>query len=580
MRKVLVLIYFFPILINSQKHDYNWLLGYGNSLEPKDTFGISIMNFNTSSLNPQIYFDKEKRIDFNGANVCMSDKVGNYIFTTNSKLILDASNNTMLNGNAMDNSNNSYTSVIPQTILALPTSSIDKYILIHDHATLTFTSIAATPIYYSIVDMAENNGLGKVVKKQVVISNDTLEFSKLTATRHANGRDWWLALGGYDTNFIYTFIVQDTTIRLNNKQKVDSIIYNGYGQATFAPNGEFYANISSISDQKGTKIYLYKFDRCSGHFTPIDQWHVNKTIFDIGVAFSPDSKIFYFNFWPYIFQIDLQSPKKRIDTLAINDYYIEDIGGGFKRYNPFGFLQLGPDNRLYCVPNSESRNMHVINHPNVLGEGAELKQHYIKFPSLHLTLPMHPNFRLGPIDGSPCDSLSIDNVPVAEFRYNQDTTNYLKINFTDLSYYEPTQWHWDFGDPNSPQSTSMDTSPIHTFSATGVYDVCLTVKNTNGQNTECKKLQLGTTSTKKAIEEKMISIYPNPVREKFTLFINDYLPIDAHLVLTDQMGNVKYTGKVYHGWNSIDISTLLNGIYYISCSDLKRDLGKCIVIKI
>ena len=63
---------------------------------------------------------------------------------------------------------------------------------------------------------------------------------------------------------------------------------------------------------------------------------------------------------------------------------------------------------------------------------------------MHSNLPTFPNYRLGPIDGSESDSLDIDNIPVAEFRYDQDTMNYRCIDFTNLSWYEPEEFWWDW----------------------------------------------------------------------------------------------------------------------------------------
>ncbi|MBK9402556.1 MAG: hypothetical protein IPN36_17455 [Bacteroidetes bacterium] len=45
-------------------------------------------------------------------------------------------------------------------------------------------------LYYSIVDLSFNGGLGKVVQKNIQIRNDTM-CDGITATRHGNGRWWW-----------------------------------------------------------------------------------------------------------------------------------------------------------------------------------------------------------------------------------------------------------------------------------------------------------------------------------------------------------------------------------------------------
>jgi len=52
------------------------------------------------------------------------------------------------------------------------------------------------------------------------------------------------------------------------------------------------------------------------------------------------------------------------------------------------------------------------------------------------------------------------------------------VQFTDLSYFYPTTWLWDFGDG----TTSTEQHPIHTYAAPGAYTVSLNVSNAYGYN--------------------------------------------------------------------------------------------------
>ena len=54
----------------------------------------------------------------------------------------------------------------------------------------------------------------------------------------------------------------------------------------------------------------------------------------------------------------------------------------------------------------------------------------------------------------------------------------LDVSFTDLSTQQPTSWSWDFGDGGS----SSDQHPAHTYIASGVYTVSLTVTNASGSH--------------------------------------------------------------------------------------------------
>ncbi len=73
-------------------------------------------------------------------------------------------------------------------------------------------------------------------------------------------------------------------------------------------------------------------------------------------------------------------------------------------------------------------------------------------------------------------------LPVANFSSNV-TKGYapLTVQFTDLSE-NATEWKWDFGDG----ANSTDKSPVHIYSNEGKYNVALTVKNVNDNNTIMK----------------------------------------------------------------------------------------------
>jgi len=71
-------------------------------------------------------------------------------------------------------------------------------------------------------------------------------------------------------------------------------------------------------------------------------------------------------------------------------------------------------------------------------------------------------------------------IPVANFRSNV-TEGYtpLTVQFTDLSE-NVTEWNWEFGDGD----TSSEQDPVHTYSATGTYEVSLIANNENGTDSK------------------------------------------------------------------------------------------------
>ncbi|HBZ66663.1 MAG TPA: hypothetical protein DEO70_07480 [Bacteroidales bacterium] len=73
------------------------------------------------------------------------------------------------------------------------------------------------------------------------------------------------------------------------------------------------------------------------------------------------------------------------------------------------------------------------------------------------------------IELMPCQSL---------FSFLQDSTNPMFFNFLNQSSGPGDEWVWTFGDGNS----SSEINPIHLYSDTGNYEVCLTIRNSQYPN--------------------------------------------------------------------------------------------------
>jgi len=75
--------------------------------------------------------------------------------------------------------------------------------------------------------------------------------------------------------------------------------------------------------------------------------------------------------------------------------------------------------------------------------------------------------------------------PIADFSFElqQDT----QAVFTDESSSAAVEWAWDFGDGN----TSEEQNPVHTYSSTGTYTVCLTASNSQGSDQICQDVVAG-----------------------------------------------------------------------------------------
>jgi serine protease len=92
--------------------------------------------------------------------------------------------------------------------------------------------------------------------------------------------------------------------------------------------------------------------------------------------------------------------------------------------------------------------------------------------------------RINALAAMNCVSATLNWAPVADF--SGAPTNIIEgqaVNFTDLSYYNPTTWTWTFTG-GTPASFSGAVPPAITYNVAGTYQVELTVTNANGTDTK------------------------------------------------------------------------------------------------
>lgn len=558
------LLFLWPITLVAQKHDYIWAMGYdGGSISIEQPwFGITELHFSdfgkVDTVNVQF-----ATTNFNDTNASICDKNGNPVFFFNGIHVDNSTWGIMENGDTL-NPPAIFGYDLQQGAIAIPISNNQsKYLLFHLTESI-FDGIgsASSHLYYSIIDQEKNNGLGCVILRKQLLIQDTLDFGKLTITRHANGRDWWLMVPKFNSNNIYTLLVQGSNIYTNQQEIEGSIIESGLGQAAFSPDGNWYAIVNLVNGfDEDDFLDLFRFDRCQGTVSNRLKINIGKYAYSGGVSFSKNSRFLYVSHFDHIYQYDLwainiESSKK---TVAIFDGFTDPFP------TRFYLAQLAPDGKIYInIPNG-TRLLHTIQYPDKEGTACTVKQHSFHLPTYNASsLPNFPNYRLGSIDGSPCDTLGIDNIPLANFRSDQDTIDLLKLIFTDLSNYEPADWFWEFGDG----ATSMDTSPVHIYQSPGVYEVCLTVSNANGNDQACDTLYLGVVNTTDPLKSKVsIKVFPNPTTGIFQIVLNDYYPINGKVHFYNSIGRLIYQQDLFHAWNTINTSSWVSGIYFYKILD-------------
>jgi hypothetical protein len=319
-------------------------------------------------------------------------------YTTN---VYDTSGNIMFNGDTIIGEG-WYNELV---IITNPANDSTYYLF-----SIGVTSIYG--LYYSIIDMRLNNGLGAVTVKNVQLQSFE-QVDCLNAVKHGNGRDWWLifrksdfSIGGSNNDW-YSYLITPDSIQNFSVQSIGSQNRTNLGGT----------NLLGL-------IELYDFDRCSGLLSnPVTiEPDVGSPPFPYtwNSAFSPDASKLYVSTADQttrLFQYDLNAPnitlsKDTLWTISSPQY----AGGG---------LKLAPDNKIYLasiyyngvqfpypyqdtVYNMYNMNLSVINQPDSLGTACDFQPYsfYLGGKRTYLGLPNNPDYTLPAISGSPCDTLT------------------------------------------------------------------------------------------------------------------------------------------------------------------------------
>src|SRR4030095_3575322 len=99
-----------------------------------------------------------------------------------------------------------------------------------------------------------------VDKNNIHIIEDTITQGRLTACKHANGRDWWVITHKFYSDIYYKVLVQpDTTIVISQAIGPIETSNDILGMAKFSADGNKYCFLNN-----DLTLDLLDFDRCTG----------------------------------------------------------------------------------------------------------------------------------------------------------------------------------------------------------------------------------------------------------------------------------------------------------------------------
>jgi hypothetical protein len=378
-----------------------WLLGYNSD----DGLPWGNSNIEFMSGMPAISLHSYE-IGFHktAANITTDDGV--LEFSTNGVFLADRHGDTLYNGTGLAPSN--YTSQYPEGLyvgqgaLILPKpDEPGSYLLIHGTVD-NQSAYTAEHLYLTTVDMNINSGLGGVILKNEVLLNGVQQYGKITAVRHANGRDWWVFNHQANNNIFNRFLVTPAGVQFVGTQAIGVNRPPDGGSVCFSPDGTKFAYYWGETD-----LEIFEFDRCTGFFNDPVFIGIDDTNGDGGVAFSPNSRFVYVSSIYDIYQYDTEA-----SDIAASMVHIAAWDGFYSPQPPAATLfddeQLAPDGKIYISTGNGTFHLHVINAPDEAGGACDLVQHGVELPAYYSNgLPNHPNYHLGPVLGSVCDSLGM-----------------------------------------------------------------------------------------------------------------------------------------------------------------------------
>ncbi len=412
-----------------EKRNYVWLTG-SEDLTSEPIFGAGKIDFNSSPPLVEM-FPREENGGLEQNHTFMCDASGNLLFYTDFEKIINGINFEIFeNGSGLNAESVENNSLIPQASLCLPLPShTDKYLLFYKDLFFNTSgepickdiSFVTENLYYAIIDTDQ----GLVVEKDVPIISDILDSGKLIATRHANGRDWWLIGQRCDSNSFFRILIDPLGIHVMEDQFIGPDVLFGLSFAAFSPNGEKYVTSSAVNIEFGSFIDLYDFDRCSGLLSNHQRIYEElQPTFLRSVSFSPDSKLLYANSNLTLWQYNLMAEDISMSTDTI-DLYVPPDSTIFGMSPSFGHMMHAPDDKIYMSCGGGCLGYHVIHNPNEQGIACNFQQLGLELPTYNFrTTPNHPYYTLGPIDGSLCDTLGIDNIMVSAQEPTKDIPNF------------------------------------------------------------------------------------------------------------------------------------------------------------
>jgi hypothetical protein len=347
---ILLIMLLFVIRANAQNENNIWCFGHNVGL-----------NFNTT---PPTLFQQSMNV-MEGCTT-VSDAGGNLLFYTNGQMVYDKFGNPMPNatgllGNSPYTGNYIGSSRQGVAVVRNPQNP-DQYYLF---CTTPQEDAPNFYLYYSIIDMTLNSGLGDISTiKNYILTTGTDEAIKIVHHNDCNSF-WLLTMTNSSSKSFKAFAITGTG--LNTTPVTTALPYG------IANNQIRSAKHDSLLVFTGNAFYAYDFNKSTGQIANMQTFTMPNPHPDF-VAFSADESKMYacglssssvyqwdFSLWP------------NVSAVAAS---MSSVYGGS---DIFGDIKRGPDGKIYLRP-VISNSLSVINNPNGTGAACNFVLNGISLP--------------------------------------------------------------------------------------------------------------------------------------------------------------------------------------------------------
>lgn len=378
----------------------------------------------------------------------ISSSEGRLLFYTDGMSVWDSTHNKTPNGN--NSLNGSFNSTQSAIIIPHPDSAGSYYIFTTD------LQGGSKGLCYSEYKMRLNSGKGDLVSstlnKQLLPST----CERIAATKHANGRDYWVFANQYGSDSLYVYLVTPKGVTKAAQQKTGINVLPPFhggtlGYMKVSPDG---TKLAFVTNGRDTMV-VADFNSNTGLISNI--WHVHLND-GYGLEFSAKSTHLYaasgVNFVIYQFNAKASS----VGDLIASQVRIDSTKNTFSPLS--GSLQLAPDGKIYTNW-AYHYYLGVIHAPDSAGLACRPQQNFVYLKGKR-TLYGLPGF--------------ISNY----FDRNQQI-HFTRNCVSDTTFFWPTvtkeldSVRWQFGDTSSGNKNySATVKPAHhIYNKPGKYQVKL-----------------------------------------------------------------------------------------------------------